>query len=202
MEPDVKVCSACLTEKPTTKFHRRALSGDGLASKCKACRKVEQQKRYGRVKEKILRQTREYRLAHPEMMRDSRKRWNENNPEKSRECASNSSRKNAWKHKEYRLAWRRRHREVRHRYRANKKQIEGAFSFDDLVRIFELQRGLCFYCRATLGPDYQIDHRIPVSRGGSNDSLNIALTCRTCNQKKNTKTDVEFMLEMASHAHN
>ena len=37
-----------------------------------------------------------------------------------------------------------------------------------------------------------IDHKTPLSWGGSNDRRNLQLLCRTCNLRKGTRTDREF----------
>lgn len=58
----------------------------------------------------------------------------------------------------------------------------------------------CFYCRTALR-DYgdnehpnspAIEHRVPLSRGGSDEMSNLRLACKACNTKKGTKTDVEY----------
>lgn len=44
-------------------------------------------------------------------------------------------------------------------------------------------KGLCRYCGNSSGP-WEIDHIVPVSRGGSNNRSNLVLACTRCNQKK------------------
>lgn len=59
----------------------------------------------------------------------------------------------------------------------------------------------CFYCHQTLcdyGDNKQpnspaIEHRVPISKGGSDDMDNLRLTCGRCNIAKGTKTDTEFL---------
>lgn len=63
----------------------------------------------------------------------------------------------------------------------------------DLAKLFEKQNGKCFYCKCKLKHDWlQVDHVVPLSRGGKNTLDNIVLTCKDCNNLKNTKTGEEF----------
>ena len=39
----------------------------------------------------------------------------------------------------------------------------------------------------------EIDHKIPVSRGGSNDPDNLQATCGYCNARKGAKTHEEYL---------
>lgn len=51
--------------------------------------------------------------------------------------------------------------------------------------------GICVYC----GRDYniQVDHKIPVSRGGTNDEWNLQPACGQCNASKGAKTHDEYL---------
>jgi 5-methylcytosine-specific restriction endonuclease McrA len=42
------------------------------------------------------------------------------------------------------------------------------------------------------------DHKIPLTRGGSDYIENIALSCGPCNFRKHTKTDTEFRARLAA----
>lgn len=57
----------------------------------------------------------------------------------------------------------------------------------DLIRQRLLERGKnkCAYCGST--ENLQIDHIIPVSRGGLENENNMQVLCRTCNLKKRNK---------------
>ena len=51
----------------------------------------------------------------------------------------------------------------------------------------------CMYCGTELnGSNWEIDHKFPVSRGGSNDRRNLQALCRLCNRRKGTHSDEEF----------
>jgi len=79
--------------------------------------------------------------------------------------------------------------------RALKKKAGGAFSVSELEILWKTQGGLCFYCRKKL-KHYHLDHKIPLSRGGTNYITNICFACPTCNLKKHNKTDTEFREKM------
>ena len=51
----------------------------------------------------------------------------------------------------------------------------------------------CEYDRKPIqfGQD-SLDHKIPLSRSGSNDYENLCVACRKCNREKHNKTDKEF----------
>lgn len=49
----------------------------------------------------------------------------------------------------------------------------------------------CAYC-GTESDDLQIEHIVPVVRGGSDHITNLTLACASCNSKKRTQTAAEF----------
>jgi hypothetical protein len=53
--------------------------------------------------------------------------------------------------------------------------------------------GKCFYCEVTLEYDWEMDHYIPVSKGGKNAIENLVPACRTCNQTKKDTLPHEFV---------
>lgn len=65
-------------------------------------------------------------------------------------------------------------------------------------RLMRQQDNTCVYCgfrrRAT---SMEIDHIIPVVRGGSNDESNLQVICRPCNLRKGIQTDEEFRTRYA-----
>ena len=55
------------------------------------------------------------------------------------------------------------------------------------------QDNTCMYCGyRRVAASMDIDHIIPVVRGGSNNEDNLQVICRPCNQRKGLQTDEEF----------
>lgn len=52
-------------------------------------------------------------------------------------------------------------------------------------RVFERDENVCRYCGSTAR--LEIDHIIPLARGGTNDLDNLQILCRHCNAKKHTR---------------
>lgn len=52
-------------------------------------------------------------------------------------------------------------------------------------RVYRKAGGRCVYCGST--KELQIDHIIPVSRGGSSDEANLQLLCGPCNRRKGAR---------------
>ena len=76
--------------------------------------------------------------------------------------------------------------------RARLKGAKGSYTQRDVEVIYEKQKGLCLYCAILLDDTFHRDHKVPLARGGTNYPRNIALTCGTCNLKKQNKTASEF----------
>lgn len=72
------------------------------------------------------------------------------------------------------------------------------FTVLEWLALVERYAGRCAYCGAA-GP-LEADHRIPLSRGGTNDIDNILPACRTCNRRKHARTEAEFREILTSEA--
>lgn len=57
--------------------------------------------------------------------------------------------------------------------------------------VFERDSFSCFYCRK-VGGILEVDHYIPISKGGTNDLSNLKTSCRRCNRQKKDKLPEEF----------
>ena len=88
-------------------------------------------------------------------------------------------------------------RKLRYYYRKysalRSTRIEGAdaISFEDWKKLYSAET--CYYCGAKVeGRNKTIDHKTPISRGGTNAVENLCICCQRCNSKKNNKTEAEF----------
>ncbi len=54
------------------------------------------------------------------------------------------------------------------------------------------QNFFCFYCHEHVTNEYHVDHQVPLSKGGSNNTKNLVISCSTCNLVKSDKVDEDF----------
>lgn len=76
-----------------------------------------------------------------------------------------------------------------HTRRARQRAIGGSFTQEEVVRLYDVQRGRCANpnCRAKLGLAFHRDHIVPLAKRGENRIRNIQLLCPPCNQAKGAK---------------
>jgi 5-methylcytosine-specific restriction endonuclease McrA len=78
--------------------------------------------------------------------------------------------------------------------RARKRQNGGKLSKGVAQKLLVLQRHKCACCKANLRlVGYQLDHIEPLALGGRNDDQNMQLLCPPCNRSKHAKPPHEFM---------
>lgn len=58
-------------------------------------------------------------------------------------------------------------------------------------QILKRDNYICSYCNQ-VGGILEIDHIIPITKGGTNDFHNLTTSCRKCNRQKKDKTVQEF----------
>ena len=80
--------------------------------------------------------------------------------------------------------------------RAMQRGNGGNHTLEELDQLLAEQNGLCYLCNKPLYSSFKdpihVEHKIPVSRGGSNDISNIGLAHAGCNYEKGTLTDIEY----------
>lgn len=71
----------------------------------------------------------------------------------------------------------------------------------DLAKLYDDQHGKCIYCGVELKPEEtQIEHVLPLSKGGRHNVDNISLACRDCNYLKNSRNGEDFMKFLEEYA--
>jgi 5-methylcytosine-specific restriction endonuclease McrA len=156
---------------PLTDEERRA---DAARRKRDYIENIDREKAYRRQwreknKDKKSAQDAQWQRDNPDRVKQRNRRWQEKNKDAVRSFTRN--------------------------YRAKKRAAEGFHTGEDIKALFDRQRGLCACgCGASIESGYDVDHIIPVSRGGDNWPSNLQLLTPTCNKSKNDKTMEEWML--------
>lgn len=215
-----KRCTKCTQEKPATTefFHRQTAAQSGLNPWCKDCvrrqHKVDEERikqRYLMNREKIqirqrlyYRQNRErYRAQHRLYYEKNKDRiykyilgWRNENPEKVKEYARRTQKRCRERKRAYLQRWRQsnpeRARAQTRKRRAIARQAAGNHDAHDVIVQYGRQRGRCYYCNCKVGKKYDVDHVVPLSRGGSNGPENIVIACPSCNRSKSDKLPHEW----------
>lgn len=122
-----------------------------------------------------------YAERHPDRLKESQKKFKTLHPEKRKATVRRYDVEN----KDLR-------RLHAHKRRASKV---GALSCGIADRLMRLQKGKCGCCKVALGAKYEIDHVIPLAKGGAHADANLQLLCPPCNRSKGAKHPVDFMRE-------
>lgn len=207
--PEMKECKKCHQVKPGSAFQQDKVSVDGLRSWCIDCT-TEYQRKWASDKRKIdadfversRKASREYqrRLSQDphkaELKRQSRRQW-------YRSMASDPEKVFEYREKKrvYHQAIKYRPHVVindrlttaRARARRYHVQIE-PFSADDWKEMLEKFSHCCAYCGTS--EKLEMDHIVPLSRGGAHAASNIVPSCKRCNSIKGTRTPAEAGMQI------
>lgn len=110
--------------------------------------------------------SRNYYIKNKERLADRQRVYLANNPEKARQRVS-----------------------VR---RARRLQAEGTHTPADIQAQYERQKGRCHWCNVKVGNTYDVDHLIPLSRGGTDWPENLVISCPPCNRSRGDKLPHEW----------
>lgn len=177
--PVEKPCTMCKRPYPHTAeyYEKDSSKKSGLRPQCKKCRKDY------RAKNKIKRV--EYHT-----------KWLEDNPDYMREYRKTYERDRT-KDLLYNKKWRDSHRDIARTHSHKRRSIEaaalGSHTVEEMRRQYSIQRGCCWWCQKPIWwEDRHEDHRIPLSKGGSNYANNIVISCAFCNLSKRDKFPYEW----------
>lgn len=169
-------CIGCLTDKSK-----------------RAIKRTQEAKYRAKNLQTIREKSKAYRLAFPEKAKLAAHKSRIKRAEKVSERGKATYRANP---KAAAARWRKR--------RAIKAEATGSHTVEDISAINKNQRFACVYCGISTAEKYEVDHIIPLSRGGSDYPENLQILCMRCNRSKHTKTHDEYVqyLELVVSAAN
>ena len=139
---------------------------------------------------------------HLEHSREAMRRWRENNPEarltrdraykeRHKDQVNEAHKRYARDHQDQRLA-------ISRRRRARVSGAGGNFTPAEWRALLDRYEHRCAYCGVD-GP-LQVDHRVPLCRGGTHEVENILPACGRCNRRKSTMSETEFRGRLANES--
>lgn len=137
--------------------------------------KAAQRRHRVRTRDKSAAYARQWRAANREHCRSYEREYRGENREKIREQQAKARAENPQRFRAYNT-----------NRRAMQLAAGGTYSAADIERLYAEQGGLCRWCSEPLSDGFEIDHVIPLSRGGSNSPDNLAVTCIHCNRRKSS----------------
>ena len=172
--------------------------------------------------EKIAKKNREYERNHAKRRSEWAKEWRKKNPERAKanarrtrennRDATNARNNEYMKNRyltdpEYRETAKKKAREDGPVWRQNNKDktrvhglnrrarlvnAEGSHTPEDVEAIHMAQGYVCAICGTDTKYANHVDHKTPLSRGGSNWPSNLQILCPTCNVSKWKRTEEEY----------
>ena len=170
---------------------------------CKAASASYSRLRYARDPDKMRLRHRLYRQKYPERVAASVARWEATHPESARDRARQYKFWHPARVRESQQHYAQNHaahfaakEALRRARQANAGGTVTAASWQALQDAYGLTGGdvLCAYCsRGTKTP--QMDHVVPLARGGHHAADNLVPVCGQCNSRKGTKSLLLWMAE-------
>jgi len=183
-----RVCTKCNQLKPLTEFHKATKELLGVMAQCKSCRKAYAAAYNLANQDQVNARNKTYAALNKERVRKISSDWQKLNPSRAKEAQA----RYRLRHKEE-LKARRKLRLEYNRNAWNKRKVQkasnGVFAISK-PELAKLYAQPCFYCGA-IG-QIEMDHVIPIKRGGAHSIGNLVAACMPCNRSKGSKTITEW----------
>lgn len=170
----VRLCCGCVKLKPFEDFGTRVdVRGERVPlSRCKECESGRRLEYRLADLEKFAAAARVYRKRTPEKTARLNRNWRARHPDTDKvQYALKRARPESVEAM----------RAANRRYKA---RLRAAGAGLTVAEVDALLAWPCFYCDA---PSTELDHAVPVSRGGLHDKDNLLPACRSCNASKGDK---------------
>lgn len=155
-----KFCKKCSSTLDLSMFTKDKSKKDGLSTVCKICRanyaKSYRENNSESIKEKDIARKKEYYNTNSSKVLQSNKKYISSEKGKISKAITNMKRRSAIKNGDVSI-----------------KQLENLIASSKH----------CHYCNSEI-EDFEIDHKVPVSKGGKHTIDNLVISCKDCNRKK------------------
>jgi len=210
-----KHCGKCDSWLTLEQFSYSSKAWDNLNNHCKACKKRVKDQWYADNAEHSRAYAVQYRVANPDKIKSYNDSWLAANPDyhSARYVANKDEitlRNRLWveaneeKHLAYNRAYTRQWRKdnpsrvklQKHTRRQREFSATAVLTEQEraetLAHLNTIAEDTCFFCDQITDPMH-VEHLTPLSRGGTNHSWNLVMSCQPCNNTKYTKTAEEFI---------
>ena len=173
----MKKCSKCGESKPLDQFHKQAKSKGTFKSACKSCACDITRKWYADNRARAGARSRKYRAKNPDRVRESSRKYRVANADRVRESNRKYHAKNPDAVK------------LAEHIRRARKQINGVYVVT-VKNVRYLLAQPCYLCETA--PSIDLDHIIPLAKGGRHAIGNLLGACKSCNNSKGSMFLFEF----------
>ena len=175
-----KTCSVCKQTKPFEEFGNKVNSAGGKYSSCLICTRIQRKAYRERNQASIKAQMADnYQRNREKRLSYVAKRYKEN-PQPTKDAAQKWQKRNP----EYFAAYQRKRT-------AKKRNNDFRYvSRKELVKLYQMP---CIYCGSK--DSIEIDHIIPIARGGRHAIGNLAASCMSCNRSKHSLFVMEWRIK-------
>jgi 5-methylcytosine-specific restriction endonuclease McrA len=158
----------------------------------KLCRQAPKAKETHRQRQLV------YAACNREQERQRAANWRDSNPERDVESHRSYYLRNGdevrAKSKAYRLEHPEEYKEYNLQYRHALRAGGGRMSKGYSKRLMIEQNGMCNACKCDLSiSGHELDHIVPISKGGPHCDANVQLLCPPCNRRKSAKSFEDFL---------
>jgi 5-methylcytosine-specific restriction endonuclease McrA len=208
----LKTCTKCGREFPATLEYFQKHKKNRLRPDCKTCAAIRKKQYYLEHRIAILakdkaqydadpeaerQRVRDYAATHRDQEKARASKWVAENKDHKAAYDREYRARNLDHITEHQKEWYANNgtkvRARNARRRALEMLADGSFTTSDIRLLYTTQKGLCWWCGNPLNNDYHIDHRLALTRGGTNNPNNLCLACPTCNRSKHNKLPWEWI---------
>ncbi len=135
-----------------------------------------------------------WRQKHLELHNEANLKWDHENPEKANVWKRRWADKNPEKIKEISRRYHQTHPEVALESKARRRIRQYSNGFVERIYrnvVWKRDGGICGICKLPVVGRWELDHRIPIARGGSHTYKNVQVAHPGCNRQKGVKMKVE-----------